>query len=286
MYTALLADMKQSTSYKNSERWQMQNAIEHSLYSLNNMYYPGFIKRVDFSGGDGVQGLFKDPISAYLYFRLFSLALGVGKFRCGIGIGAWETRLDSRDDSDAQDGEAYHLARHSIDDAKKGTYYDLICRCRNEKWDFYTVLLDHSWGICKMRTDSQNEVAFVAELLYPLIPEYQLRAWDEKEWIGNAAELLSVYVNLKGREKRSLLSEGVLKKMAQRDMEVTPTPITCNTSLTSGRHDSLYGSARDIASAAGVAFQGVSRKISQGRIIQERNAITNIQLCWDFGIGR
>lgn len=284
MYAALLADTKRSTSYRSDDRLRLQNDIEHTMYCLNRMYGPNIVKKVDFSEGDAVQGLFENPIGAYLYYRLFSFVLGVGKFRCGIGVGKWETRLEDRDDSNAQDGEAYHLARRAIDDAKGRSNYDLVCHCRYNMGSVLTVLLDHSWGICKMRTDSQNEVALVSEMLYPLLPEVFQNTWDEREWMSGVEELLEIHARRKRTpDKRRPLSASILMSGHLRSAHVKPNPIIADMPLFSGRRDSLYGAAREIASIAGISYQGVGRRISQGRLIQERNAIRNLALMLERG---
>lgn len=119
VYAALLVDVKNSKEYDNGRRMALQERIDDAIRLLNDLCEESLVKKVGFSGGDEIQGLFHDPVSAYLYYRLFSLTLGVGTFRCGIGVGAWDVRLEGREESAAQDGEAYHLAREAIGEAAR-----------------------------------------------------------------------------------------------------------------------------------------------------------------------
>lgn len=274
MYAALLVDVKGSKGYGSKERRELQDYIDSTISCLNEMYCTALIKEVGFSGGDEIQGLFADPVGAYLYYRLFSLTLGVGAFRCGIGVGGWDVRLGDRKESAAQDGEAYHLAREAIGEAARSDYYDLVCRTRNDNRDTATVLLDHSWGICKMRTDPQNEIALVAELLYPLVV---VDARDSAFVAGcrrHGSALLAILRNrMEGHRKSCSVVDGLLQKGGIERMDIEPTYSDWLSGRISGRRDTLVGAARDIGRMAGLSHQGIGRKISQGRLIQERRAI-------------
>ena len=274
MYAALLADVKGSKGYGNKERRALQERIDLTIRCLNDMYRGMLVKEVGFSGGDEVQGLFTDPISAYMYYRLLSLTLGVGIFRCGIGVGNWDVKLGDRKESAAQDGEAYHLAREAIGEAARSDYYDLVCRTRGNSCDAVTVLLDHSWGLCKIRTDPQNEIAFVAELIYPLVFERMGAAAFVDSCRYRGTELLHIFeARVMERSKNCGVVEGLLRKGGIEKMEIEPTDASRLGEGLGGRRDTLVGAARDIGKVTGLSHQGIGRKISQGRLIQERRAI-------------
>lgn len=274
MYAALLVDVKRSKKYNNRERTLLQERIDSAVQCLNDLYCDLLIKKVGFSGGDEIQGLFCDPICAYMYYRLLSLTVGVGIFRCGIGVGAWDVRLNKHEESAAQDGEAYHLAREAIGEAARSDYYDLVCCGHGPDHNALTILLDHSWGLCKVRTEAQNEIALIAELLYPLVLHEGRNDAQIQDCRWCARPLLSIYeYGMRERGKgcgvaRSLLDGGALEKMA-----IEPIAISRLSGMGVGRVDTLVGAAGEIAAAAGVTRQGVGRKISQGRLVQERRAI-------------
>lgn len=274
MYAALLADVKKSKEYGSRERSALQERMDAAIRCLNDLCRESIVREVGFSGGDEIQGLFRDPMSAYMYYRLLSLTLGIGVLRCGIGVGEWDVRLCDRVESAAQDGEAYHLAREAIGDAARSDYYDLMCRTRGNDGDVLTVLLDHSWGLCKMRTDPQNEIALVAELFYPLMLPGGRGAMFREDCWRHTPLLLGIFewgVNERG--KSCGVVEGLLRHGGIDQMEITPTDAQQLGEKVGGRGDTLVGAARDIAKAAGVSHQGVGRKIAQGRLIQERRAI-------------
>lgn len=274
MYAAVLVDVKKSKTYGNRERSMLQERIDVVIRCLNDMYGGAIVKEVGFSGGDEIQGLFRDPVSAYMYYRLLSLVLGVGVFRCGIGVGDWDVRLGDRTESAAQDGEAYHLAREAIGEAARSDYYDLVCRTRRGNGNDLTVLLDHSWGLCKMRTDLQNEIALVAELFYPLFFGNKCDATFIEGCRWHAAVLLDTFgAGMYERGRSCSVVEGLLCHDGISELGIKPTEAQYLETCVTSRGDTLVGAARDIAKAAGVSHQGVGRKIAQGRLIQERRAI-------------
>lgn len=58
------------------------------------------------------------PLSRLFVFSLFQLLTHPLELHSGIGMGAWNVRLEFSS-STAQDGPAYHYARMAIEEAKK-----------------------------------------------------------------------------------------------------------------------------------------------------------------------
>lgn len=284
MYAALLADMKNSKKYASTNRIALQNCLDVALSVLNRMFRGNLVKEVGFSGGDEVQGLFYDPIIAYQYFRLLSLTLGVGVFRCGIGVGKWDVQLEDRSESAAQDGEAYHLAREAIGDAARSDYYDLVCRSRRSSSDSMTVLFDHSWGQCKMRTDTQNEMALLASVFYPLVFDQANDYVNSDEYRHHAFTLLHLFEGrCYARRKESSVVGAILDRSNDGVVSVRPCEGYRLLGTGGARNDTLVGAARDIALWAKVSHQGIGRKISQGRLVQERCAIASAHEAFSRG---
>lgn len=286
-YTVLMADMKRSQSYDLAYRRDLQNYISATAACLNELFAPVLVKPVDFSAGDEIQGLFAEPISAYLYYRMFGLVMGPQLFRCGIGVGAWDVRPKGRSDSMAQDGEAYHLAREAVGEAHRNDYYDLVAlfssrgvsRSRQEAVGL--VLPDHSWGICKMRTETQNETALVVELISPLAGGDEFPDARARRWLSCRERLLGLYAS-KQRDagRNSSLAIGLLEKDRLADLPLAPRFFGISDDDYDCRRDPLYGSSRRIAEMAGMSQQGLSRKIAQGRVFQERNAVALLADAW------
>lgn len=286
-YAVLMADMKRSQSYGLAYRRDLQNYVNATLACLNELFGPALVKPVDFSAGDEIQGLFDEPVSAYLYYRMFGLIMGPQLFRCGIGVGAWDVRPKGRPDSMAQDGEAYHLAREAIGEAHRNDYYDLVTlfssrgASRSRQEAIGLVLPDHSWGICKMRTETQNETALVVELIAPLVGRDEFSNAHLRRWMSCRERLMGLYVGKQRDAGRNpSLTMGLLRKDCLAELPLAPRYLEASDGVYDCRRDPLYGSSRKIAEMAGVSQQGLSRKIAQGRIFQERNAVALLADAW------
>ena len=104
-YVALIADIKGSRKYRAEERGYLQDLTNESLLFANELFKEGIEKEVVFSAGDEVQGLFREPATAFLYYRFLCFLLGPGVLRGGLGVGTWDVRLEEGA-STSQDGEA------------------------------------------------------------------------------------------------------------------------------------------------------------------------------------
>ena len=82
-YVALIADIKGSRKYRAEERGYLQDLTNESLLFANELFKEGIEKEVVFSAGDEVQGLFREPATAFLYYRFLCFLLGPGVLRGG-----------------------------------------------------------------------------------------------------------------------------------------------------------------------------------------------------------
>lgn len=279
-YAVLMADVKNSRSYRSVARDNLQILLSESISYLNEIFSESLIKKVMFSAGDEVQGLFHDAVSACLYYRMLYLLMGPDVLRGGIGLGGWSVFLEE-EGSTGQDGEAYHRARAAIDRAKTNKHFDLVFRSGGAYDDALTILLDHSLGICKMRTAAQNETALVVELMRPIVLgsgdfRFLEKGASTKELFIRGLDVL-YRKSLCSQRQASKLIEGVLRAgeggMAFLWRPVGLREFVCDSEwpILSGKD--LTGISYDLANVAGVSRQGLDRKISQGRIFQERSAI-------------
>ncbi|MDD5292933.1 MAG: SatD family protein [Candidatus Izemoplasmatales bacterium] len=124
-YFAIIIDLTKSRRMNEEERFDAQKKLRDSIEIINNLHRNDIVKSMSFSGGDSIQGLFKNIQAAFNTFFLIENLVFPFSVRCGIGIGKVNEQLITKfqtDDSNAYDGKAYHLARNGIDLAKKYQY--------------------------------------------------------------------------------------------------------------------------------------------------------------------
>ena len=282
-YCALIADVKGSKAYGDEARAALQALMVETLSYLNRFFAEGIVKEVEFSGGDEVQGLFLDPVVAFLYFRMLGLLLGFDVLRGGLGVGNWSVRMDSQG-SAGQDGSAYHRARAAISEAKKGRRFDVVIRSEGLDDDALTTLLDHSLGICRMRTGKQTEVACVIELFYPLVPAY----WNERKVFSKTLlpDGLHLLENCGSSALRKRSGEGLAARVLGRGVLESPLGSTVPKVFklddvgTFRLTDSgLVGAAYHLRRFSGASRQGIDQQMARGRVPQERNAVSLFASC-------
>ncbi|MCL2826082.1 MAG: SatD family protein [Eggerthellaceae bacterium] len=174
-YSALIIDVVRSREYLNydlasnsNKRQEIQDFLTYCIKFLNNNFSNTIESCLTFSGGDEIQGLFSDPGSAYLCFRLLTMLVHPVKIRGGIGIGTWNIKTNEIT-SASQDGIAYFNARQSITDAKKSKTSLLVyCDHDYEKTRPINATIDISIQICTQRSEIQNGVALLGEMFLPL----------------------------------------------------------------------------------------------------------------------
>ena len=169
-YAALIIDIRGSRKLKSEERGVMQRRLALVIDHLNALHREQLVRDVVFSAGDEVQGLFCNPMTAYLYFRSLVILMGGHGFHGGIGLGQWETRMDN-EPSTMQDGQAYHNARDAVEEAKKSKEFILVIDKKSIGLE-YTVFANASLQICSMRTKVQSAYARYVDVLAPILPQY------------------------------------------------------------------------------------------------------------------
>ena len=117
-YVSLIIDIEKSRMYEVDERNEIQNYMSNCIDKLNILHQKNIEFPLTFSGGDELQGLFKDVTTGILYYRLFEMLMAPVRVRAGIGIGEWTVKVEDGL-STQQDGPAYHKARKAIEDVYK-----------------------------------------------------------------------------------------------------------------------------------------------------------------------
>lgn len=167
MYAALMIDLKNSRDYSGQSRQRIQQYILELTGALNDLFSPVLTRRVEFSAGDEIQGLFDRAAAAYLYYRLFELLVSPVQIRAGIGVGSWDVQISGAGTT-AQDGRAYHNARRAIEAAAEAEDYDILL-CSGAASD---RSINGLIGTCAVMTGAlseyQRDLLLLAELCAPL----------------------------------------------------------------------------------------------------------------------
>ena len=166
-FTALIIDLKKSRSYSVEDRNSIQNYIITVIQKLNNVFMYTVAREVEFSAGDEVQGLFRSPEAAYLYFRLFNMLISPVEVRAGIGVGEWNIKVDKASTT-AQDGPVYHNARYAIENVKDSLGYSVLLYSGKENDIFINSAINTSFILTNNHSEYQNEIMLLSELLYPI----------------------------------------------------------------------------------------------------------------------
>jgi hypothetical protein len=161
-----MVDIVNSKKLSKENREEVQFFIKQSLDVLNKIFRPSLTFDIIFSAGDEVQGLFKNPSSAVMYYRLLKMILAPLQIRCGIGVGEWDVKIINGTSSE-QDGSAYHNAREAISQAHNTVGWNVLLNSNSDN-DFYiNTLLNSSFLLSRKQSVYQNEVSLLVELTNP-----------------------------------------------------------------------------------------------------------------------
>ena len=174
-YAALMIDLKGSQKYPDDQRREIQIYWNKIVNILNKIFRQDMAFKVNFSGGDQVQGLFYTPEAAYLYYRLFSMCTHPFQTHGGIGIGTCNIQLGSKKHTGGQDGKAYHRARAASDLADADIGYPILINsgeiyCDRDR--IINSLIGMAALIALRHTAHQNQIMLITEILYPISNEY------------------------------------------------------------------------------------------------------------------
>lgn len=169
-YTAFMVDIVDSKKLTKENREKVQFFIKQSLEVLNKVFKRSLTFDVIFSAGDEVQGLFKNPSSALLYYRLLKMILAPIQIRCGIGVGEWDVKIFEGTSSE-QDGSAFHYAREAIQLAHKTSESYILFNSKSENDIYINTLLNSSNFLMQKQSIYQNKVHLLLELMLPLFDE-------------------------------------------------------------------------------------------------------------------
>lgn len=171
LYAVLIIDLKRSKRYSAEYRSDIQSFIFSTIQCLNNIFYESLIKKVDFSAGDELQGLFTSPQAAFLYYRFFNLIISPIRIRAGIGVGTWDVVIDDAGTT-AQDGVAYHRARYAIETTEREAFgYNILLNSGKSTDSLINSTINTSSIIIEKNSYRQNFIMLLTELMYPITCE-------------------------------------------------------------------------------------------------------------------
>lgn len=166
-YAVLMVDLKNSRGYDSKGRNLIQQYYSSVILVLNRMFRNEIICEVCFSAGDEVQGLFRRPEAAYLYYRLISSCLYPIQTHASIGVGNVDVRQENKN-SCCQDGKAYHSARDAINRADSSIGYPVILLSNSEHDRIINSVIGTTAMMAMKFSITQNQVFLLTELLFPL----------------------------------------------------------------------------------------------------------------------
>lgn len=169
-YSAMIIDIVNSKKLSDYDRQDIQNYIVNCLDKLNEVFKPSLEFDVVFSAGDEVQGLFKNAISSFLYFRLLKSLLEPIQIKCGIGIGEWSVRIQNSRTTE-QDGPAYHNARFALNEVKKMKNSNILFKSESSYDRYINSIVSASFTLTLNQTIKQRELSTLLEIINPFILE-------------------------------------------------------------------------------------------------------------------
>ncbi len=166
-YTAFIIDIVNSKMMSSEDRKEAQFFIKYCLEMLNSVFRSSVEFEVIFSAGDELQGLFKDPVSAFMYYRLLRMILAPLQIRCGLGVGELNVKM-TMGTSAEQDGPAYYNAREAVLAAHKISGPAVLFYSDNENDIYINTLFNCSNLLFQEQSEYQSRIYLLTECLIPL----------------------------------------------------------------------------------------------------------------------
>lgn len=267
LYSALIVDIKGSRKYEIVERNSIQKYMFQCIHQLNAAFYEQVEKEVDFSAGDEIQGLFKSPHAAYLYYRLLRMLIFPVQSRVGIGVGEWNIKIEHASTT-AQDGPAYHYARHAIEMIKEPTEYSLLLYSKSKHDAIINSMLNAPFVMTASQSIYQNDLMLLAELFYPI----ESRNFSVKFDIPSFIDLIYI------KQRLHLYSQGNSRigkihtdnLVEHKNVSVDSIFEEDNSLfITSGK---VRGLPKELSDLTGISRQSIDRSFKSANIYAARNA--------------
>lgn len=277
MTAVLILDLKKSKKYSNQERNDIQQYLVKVADILNSVFRENLLRNLCFNGGDELQGLFRNPESAFLCLRMFWRALHTIKCHAGIGIGEWTTIVENHN-TYYQDGPVYHRARKAIDFSKKETDYSAIVISNTKHDPVLNAMINSCYRLTCGNSSYQNELAIILECRYPIPRDYPLErnALEEFPEIvkENNRKSIDIYsrvqdiVNRAKEEKSHSQTSPILRLNEPIKVSVETNHPSDNAVF---QYSHPYGAASELAEYTGLTRQSVDNALRKADIYTERS---------------
>lgn len=281
MYAALMIDLKKSRAYSNDRRHSIQYFILETIRALNEIFRPSIVRAVAFSAGDEIQGLFRDPGAAYLYYRLFALLVAPVRVRTGIGVGSWDLQI-SGEGTTVQDGKAYHRAREAIQAVDQTDMYDLLLNSGKDCDRVINTLIGTCSAMTEIMSEYQKDLMLLTEVFSPLVVPDTFEPLALSEIFRLLARREELYETLRedAADRRQPITRPFLIQPAKYINPVDLTKQKPDFFTTGGRQ---RGIPTRIASCMGVTRQSVEKSMKAANVYGVRNlSISALQCMYDW----
>ena len=277
MYAALILDLEKSKRYSNAMRNDIQQSLVKTADFLNGVFEKDILKELRFSGGDELQGLFRNPASAFLCLRMLWRVFHEIKFHAGIGIGEWTTIVENRD-TYYQDGPVYHQARKAVELAKKESDCTAVIVSKTEYDPILNAMLNSCYRLIQGASSYQNELAILLECRYPIPQDYPLNLNVMAEFPEMAKSIYrentASYTRIQNAISKGM---GTGKSNTNSPIQKLSEPIKAYTDTSHSSDDILfqyshpYGAASELSGYTGLTRQAVDNGLRKGDVYTERS---------------
>lgn len=280
-YASLIVDIRNSREYIQTERNEIQWYIKECISCLNYIFHESVKFDMVFSGGDEIQGLFKSPEAAYLYFRLFNMLVSPVQVRAGLGVGEWNIITDSKISTE-QDGPVYHNARYAIENVDDKLGYELLFYSEQRKDLYINSQINTATILTHKQSEYQNQLQLLTELMYPIINEgsYDPDSLYKLKNIIRMKNGLSFYTKwnaIRKKPPKPFFEEEVNLIEPIHVYDETPGKYFFESA------GKVRGAATRLAAITNTARQTVERSLKAGNVFEIRNAcITVLKLMKNY----
>lgn len=176
-YSALIIDLKGSKEMSDEIRALCQTKFLMALELANSLYKQCQEEELSFTGGDSIQGLFRDTSDALNCYYLIKNLMYPYEIRGGVGYGSinefikkskYELNIADKVNSNFADGDAYHYAINALNDCKDNQQEILLY---SDYQDFDLVLNEILRTITlleNLQSKRQKEIFNIFNLLSPM----------------------------------------------------------------------------------------------------------------------
>lgn len=284
-YSTIMIDIVDSRKYEN--RNEVQEFLKYIIEYLNNIFYKSLKKPLMFSAGDEIQGLFYDPLAAYLCVRFCMMICFPVKIRAGIGYG--ELAFDNEKwVSSELDGEVYHNARYAIESFSDKGSFGIRINTKTKKNKYLNAMLYSSQLFQKQQSLHAQNVRLVAELLFPIFDDKIMVPYtDFKERLNT---ILKMKAHIKSNmQSLSYVSGGKIHKSGMQTqifvlneiVQVYNVPISVFLEDSSIIVENTWkkGMSTMISEILGTSRQNIDKHIRLGKVKENRSIDFSIA-CW------